>query len=112
MKAMIRSIRESDVAITPDGPKGPKYVVQEGAVALARMSGVPVVPVTFASSKKKIFGSWDDFNLPFPFSRGLFVWGEPFYVARDADIEESRLKLEKKMRELTEFADSQVLKEN
>lgn len=112
MKAMIKSIRESDIAITPDGPKGPKYIVQEGAVALARLSGVPVVPVTFASSKKKVFGSWDAFNLPFPFSRGLFVWGEPFYVPRDGDMEEARQELEKRMQELTEFADNQVQKEN
>ena len=111
MKAMIRSIRESDIAITPDGPKGPKYIVQEGTVALARLSGVPVVPVTFAASKKKVFGSWDAFNLPFPFSRGLFVWGEPFYVAKDADMEEARLELERQMQELTEFADEQVQKE-
>jgi lysophospholipid acyltransferase (LPLAT)-like uncharacterized protein len=112
MKAMIRSIRESDIAITPDGPKGPKYIVQEGTVALARLSGVPVVPVTFAASKKKIFGSWDAFNLPFPFSRGLFVWGEPFYVAKDADMEEARLELERQMQELTELADKQVQKES
>jgi len=112
MKAMIRSIRESDIAITPDGPKGPKYVVQEGTVALARMSGVPVVPVTFASSRKKIFGSWDAFNLPFPFSRGLFVWGEPFHVAKDADLKEARQELERRMQELTEFADRQVQKES
>jgi lysophospholipid acyltransferase (LPLAT)-like uncharacterized protein len=112
MKTMIRSIRESDIAITPDGPKGPKYIVQEGTVALARLSGVPVVPVTFAASKKKVFGSWDAFNLPFPFSRGLFVWGKPFYVAKDADMEEARLELERQMQELTEFADRQVQKES
>lgn len=112
MKAMIRSVRETDIAITPDGPKGPRYVVQEGAVALARMSGVPVVPVTFASSKKKVFRSWDAFNLPFPFSRGLFVWGEPFYVERGADIEEARQELERRMQELNEFADNKVEKED
>ncbi len=69
------------------------------------------MPVTFAASRKKIFGSWDAFNLPFPFSRGLFVWGEPFYVAKDADMEEARLELERQMQELTEFADEQVQKE-
>ncbi len=110
MREMIKALRESDIAITPDGPKGPRYVVQDGVIALARLAGVPIIPVTFASSKKKVFGSWDSFNLPYPFSRGVFMWGEPIYVSKDDDMEEKRKELEGKMREMTEFVDEYVSK--
>lgn len=105
MREMIKALKESDIAITPDGPKGPRYVVQDGVIALARLAGVPIVPVTFGSSKKKVFGSWDSFNLPSPFSRGVFMWGEPIYISKEDDMEEKRKELEGTMREMTEFVD-------
>lgn len=108
MREMIRAIKESDIAITPDGPKGPRYVVQDGVIALSRLSGVPVIPVTFGSSRKKVFGSWDSFNLPYPFSRGAFLWGEPIYVSKDDDMGQKRKELEEKMREMTESVDEYV----
>jgi lysophospholipid acyltransferase (LPLAT)-like uncharacterized protein len=66
------------------------------------------VPVSFRSSKKKIFNSWDQFLLPYPFSKGVFIWGDPICVDPDGDqddLEERRLLLEKKLCELTEMAD-------
>lgn len=108
MKEMIRSIRETDIAITPDGPQGPGYRVQGGIVALARMSGVPIVPVTFSASGRKVFGSWDSFMLPYPFSRGAFLWGEPVYVAKKDDPERKRIELETTMREMTDYIDAYV----
>ena len=42
----------ADLVVTPDGPKGPKWKVQEGVVFLAKMTGLPIVPVTVAYSKK------------------------------------------------------------
>src|SRR3990172_7496428 len=97
MREMIKAARESDIAITPDGPKGPRYIVQDGVIALARLAGVPIIPVTFGSSKKKVFGSWDSFNLPYPFSRGAFMWGEPIYVSKDDNMEDKRKELEVKL---------------
>lgn len=108
MREMIRAVKESDIGITPDGPRGPKYVVQEGTIALARLTGRPIIPLTFGSSRKKVFASWDAFNLPYPFSRGAFLWGEPLYVPKDADLEEKRKELETKLREMTEFVDNYV----
>ena len=108
MREMIKALRESDIAITPDGPKGPRYIAQDGVIALARLAGVPIIPVTFGSSKKKVFGSWDLFNLPYPFSRGAFMWGEPIYVSKDDNMEEKRKELEVKLREMTEFVDGYV----
>lgn len=98
----------SDIAIVPDGPKGPRYQVKFGVIELARRTGKPIIPVTFSSSKKKIFNSWDRFIFPYPFSRGVFIWGEPIWVDKEGDrlyFEEKRLLLEKRLNELTEMAD-------
>ena len=108
MREMVRAAKDSDIGITPDGPRGPKYVVQEGVIALARLTGKPILPLTFGSSKKKVFASWDAFNLPYPFSRGVFMWGEPIYVGKDDDMEEKRKELELKLWEMTEFVDGYV----
>lgn len=110
MREMVRASKHSDIGITPDGPRGPKYVVQDGVIALSRLTGVPVLPLTFGSSKKKVFASWDQFNLPYPFSRGVFMWGEPIYVGKEDDMEEKRKELELKLREMTEFVDEYVNK--
>lgn len=109
MREMVKASREYDIGITPDGPKGPKYVVQDGVIALARLTGVPILPLTFGSSKKKVFASWDAFNLPYPFSRGVFMWGEPIYVRKEDDMEEKRKELELKLREMTELVDGYVI---
>lgn len=111
MREMLRIIRENDIAITPDGPKGPKYVVQDGIIALARMSGVPILPVTFGASRKKIFASWDSFLMPKPFSRGAFIWGEPIFVSRNDDLDTKKKEVEKSLVELTEYIDDYVSKE-
>lgn len=54
LKGMIRAVRAgSDLAITPDGPRGPRYVVQGGVLEIAKLAQVPIYPVTFGGSKKK-----------------------------------------------------------
>jgi lysophospholipid acyltransferase (LPLAT)-like uncharacterized protein len=106
---MIRVFRKgSDLAITPDGPQGPKHVVQIGVVELARQTGAPIVPVTYSASRCKVFGSWDNFILPLPFCKVAYLWGEPLFVPRDAGkegLEKSRLLLQERMRQITEEAD-------
>jgi len=98
----------SDIGIAPDGPRGPRYRVQSGVIELARLTKRPVIPFTFSSSKRRILRTWDHFLLPYPFSKGIFIWGEPVYVDRNGDrahIEEKRLLLERRLNELTERAD-------
>ncbi len=56
LKQLIRSARAGDdLAVTPDGPRGPRQVVQLGVIELAKLTGLPIIPVTFGASKKKIF---------------------------------------------------------
>ena len=109
MRKMMRASKEGyDIAITPDGPRGPRYRVQNGIIELARRTGMTIIPVTFNSSRKKVFRSWDRFLLPYPFSRGVFIWGEPLLVPRQMNkgvFEQTRLLLERRLREITDRAD-------
>jgi lysophospholipid acyltransferase (LPLAT)-like uncharacterized protein len=109
LRGLVRALKGgSHVAITPDGPRGPRNRAQRGAIMLASGTGRPIFPVTFGASKKKIFNSWDRFLLPYPFSRGVFIWGEPIWVgARDdeAGIEEKRKTLEARLNQITAEAD-------
>lgn len=76
------------VAITPDGPRGPKYQAQPGIVALAQLTGRPVVPAGCWVRPKKTLRSWDAFQLPMPFCRVDLTLAEPIFVSRDAGPEE------------------------
>lgn len=94
--------------ITPDGPHGPRMRVSLGAIVLARMSGAPLVPATYAARPCKVIMSWDRFVLPFPFGRGVFAWGEPVFVPPNADsgtLEAARFLLEERMNALLAEAD-------
>jgi len=59
-------------AITPDGPRGPRHIVKEGAVILASLTGAPLIPVSFSSSKKKTFHPGTVYSSQFP-SQGVFL---------------------------------------
>jgi len=109
LRGMVRFFRTgANLAITPDGPQGPKHIVQTGVVELARQTGAPIVPVTYSASRCKVFASWDNFIVPLPFSKVAYVWGEPLFVPRDAGkdaLEKSRLLLQERMRQNTDEAD-------
>lgn len=111
-RRLIRLLRGGGiVGITPDGPSGPRMRVGEGTVALARLSGAPIIPATFAASRRRVLASWDRFVLALPFSRGVFLWGDPIDVPKDADpqiMEARRLELEQAMNALCERADAMV----
>ena len=88
-----------DLAITPDGPKGPRHVVKEGVVQLARLSGRPVVPMAFACSRGHRFRSWDRFLLPLPPGRGVYAFGAPLHYGEGETPEGFRLKVQQAMEE-------------
>lgn len=93
-----------DVAITPDGPKGPKQQANIGAIYLACISGVPIIPFSFDATKKITLASWDNFIIPLPFTRGIVVWGQEIKVPNDANeeiLEEKRKGLENSLNFLT-----------
>jgi lysophospholipid acyltransferase (LPLAT)-like uncharacterized protein len=74
--------RGYDLAITPDGPRGPRYVVQEGIMALAQLTGLPIIPVSYVATWKICVKSWDGFQIPLPFTRCEMNAGAPIFVPR------------------------------
>lgn len=86
LKRMLRALKNGEcVGISPDGPRGPRMRASSGVVAVARISGIPVIPGTFSVTRGRNLGSWDRFLVAWPFCRGVFVWGEPIEVPHDAD---------------------------
>lgn len=112
LKAMLRLLRDGEsVGITPDGPRGPRMRASDGASAIARLSGAPVVPAAFATRARRVLSSWDRFILPLPFTRGVFVWGDPVHVDRKADdsaLERARQAIEDGLNAVTQEADRLV----
>ena len=96
--------RGYDLAITPDGPRGPCYLVQEGVTSLAQVTGLPIVPVSYHVNWKIRVKSWDRFQIPLPFARCVMHFGPPVVVPRGISEEErERLRqvLEKRLTSIT-----------
>lgn len=112
LRAMVKSLAAGDcVGITPDGPAGPAMVASTGIVNVARLSGVPIVPVTFATSRRRTMRSWDKMQVALPFGRGAFIWGEPIDIASGLDepgIERARQLIEHRMLEMVAEAEARV----
>lgn len=93
-----------DVALTPDGPRGPRYVCKEGAIYLAQMTGLGIVPASYHLGWKICLKSWDRFQVPLPFSRVTVTLGEPLAVPRDASgeaRESLRRELDRRLQAVT-----------
>ena len=87
--------RGYDIAITPDGPRGPCYKVQEGVIALAQLTGQPIVVVSYHLTWKIRLKSWDRFQIPLPFTKCLMHLTPPIHVPRELSEEErARLRAE------------------
>ena len=76
--------RGYDLAVTPDGPRGPRYVLQEGVMTLAQVTGLPIIPYSCQLDWKIQLKSWDRFQIPLPFSRCEMTFGQPIRVPREA----------------------------
>lgn len=111
MRAMARHIEGGGVmAMTPDGPRGPRMRVKKGPIQLAKLAGAPLMGVTWSTSNRIVFDkSWDQFILPLPFGRGALIWTDPIAPppldASDEEIEAVRRKLEDEMNRIAAEAD-------
>ncbi len=93
-----------DLAIAPDGPRGPCYVVQDGIASLAQLTGKAIVPVSYRLSWKWTLRSWDRFQIPLPFARCEVHLGQPIRIPREASAAERehlRAELEARMKSIT-----------
>ena len=95
-------------AFTIDGPKGPAYVAKMGAVLLAKKTGHPIVPVTMALARYWTLPSWDQFQIPKPFTKARVYVAPPIYVPPDADedaLNAKRDELQKVLEDLNNETD-------
>lgn len=104
LKALLKLVRDMEsgkpTAFTLDGPRGPARVAQPGALWLAKVTGNPVLPLHIESSSHWTMNSWDQTQIPRPFSTVALVLGEPFYVPRAttaAELEAARRELERRL---------------
>jgi lysophospholipid acyltransferase (LPLAT)-like uncharacterized protein len=109
LRDLSRVLREGfDIGLSVDGPRGPRGSVQQGAIELSRMTGSAVIPLSGSSRPRKLFRSWDRFELPLPFARVVVSYGESFVVPSDAgerERERYRLLLEERIDCLTSGLD-------
>ena len=112
LRAMLKRLKEGAcVGITPDGPRGPAMNASLGIVNIARRAQVPIVPLTYATSRRRVLGTWDRFHLALPFGRGVYLWGEPIEIAADLDdagLEHARRLVEIRMLEMVHEAERRV----
>ncbi|MBV9734673.1 MAG: lysophospholipid acyltransferase family protein [Acidisphaera sp.] len=75
--------RGDQVALTPDGPRGPRRRAAPGVAQIAALAGVPVLPCGAQTTRRRVLESWDRMVVPLPFGRGVLVCGAPIAVPRD-----------------------------
>ncbi len=112
LREMIDILAKGDcIFMTPDGPKGPRQRMGEGAIRLAKLSGAPIIAYALSTKRHKLFNSWDKFMLPLPFSRGAIIFAGPVMVDKNAseqDIEKTRQKLEDMLNQATYKCDKKL----
>lgn len=112
LRTMLKALKAGEcVGITPDGPRGPRMRASPGVVNVARLARVPVITGAFSTRRRKVLGSWDHFVVALPFTRGVFVWGQPIEVPHDADeqtLEACRQRIEDEMNAVAATADRHV----
>jgi lysophospholipid acyltransferase (LPLAT)-like uncharacterized protein len=106
LRDMVRLLKKGhDISITPDGPRGPAEVAKTGIAQVARITGKAVVPVAYSASRCIRGTSWDRFIIPLPFSRVVFVLGEPLRYQDGEDMEAFRCRIEDALKGVTLRAD-------
>ncbi len=104
---MIRLMRKGKpMAFSVDGPKGPKYVAKSGACLLAKKTGNPLMPFVVECEKFWTIKSWDNLQIPKPFSRAKVIIAAPIYVSKTATDEEIEKKREEVQNTLDELVKS------
>jgi hypothetical protein len=104
MELIERADQGFHMAITPDGPKGPKRKVQQGVIYLAQKTGMGILPVGVALSRKITFDSWDNFELPLPFGKAAVVYGNPIMVGDGDPLHAKAMELEETINALGDQA--------
>ena len=89
-------------AITPDGPRGPRFVLKPGAVFTAQITGKPIIPIAYAAKPAWMLKTWDKFIISPPFARIRIAIGDPYFVPEqldDAQMEAAQREVERRLHE-------------
>lgn len=109
LRSLVKAARAGEsLAITPDGPRGPRQRLQPGVITAAQLTGLPIIPLACGASRAWWPGGWDRFCVPKPFAHVRVLYGEPRWVARDASDAELRRhagELETEMNAMIDEAD-------
>jgi len=107
--AIVRALAEgTPVALTPDGPRGPRQKMKLGPLRAAQKAGVPIVPVAAGATSAWYFGRWDRFMVPKPFTWIPVAIGPPVTLPPDAsatELGEIAVTIERDLDELTRIVD-------
>lgn len=100
-----------NLAVLPDGPRGPRYIAKPGIVHLAKAVAAPVYPMAYAPSRCVRLRSWDQLIIPLPFARIMIEIGTPLFVPAHADEDQlghCRVELERALNALTQSVDAKA----
>jgi len=95
-KSPFRAIKEifaalkakESLGITPDGPRGPAREINSNIVKIASKHNLCIVPISYGTSRKRVFASWDNFILPLPFGKTIFIYGNPIKIPSGVTAEQ------------------------
>ncbi|MBQ3934088.1 MAG: lysophospholipid acyltransferase family protein [Elusimicrobiaceae bacterium] len=92
------------LALTPDGPRGPIYQASQGVLALARKTGLPIIPVGVYATSKFSVNSWDKFQVILPFGKCSIVLGKSLTVKKEDNLKELSKELTLRIQDATSKA--------
>ena len=95
------------IVVTPDGPQGPEHVAKVGAVKAAQRTDALLIPITGHATRRWEIANWDTFEVPKPFGRIRFAFGEPLEAGAESSTEKLNSKLENRMISLQKENDAQ-----
>ena len=109
LRIMVKLLKTGNcIGITPDGPRGPRMRAGMGVITLAKLTGAPIFPTTYSTTRRTVLNSWDRFIVARSFGNGIFLWGAPIWVPKNANYEEMerlRKELENSLNSLSKQAD-------
>jgi len=97
LKGAFKALKKGrDIGMTPDGPKGPRYSVADGAAIIAQKKNIPIVTMNCKASKAWRMNSWDRFSIPKPFCTLDYYYCDPFYVT-DESLESAKNMIKERL---------------
>ncbi|PHS10634.1 MAG: hypothetical protein COA78_11045 [Blastopirellula sp.] len=109
LKELFRRSKKMQLVITPDGPRGPRRKLAQGAIFLSSKLQLPIIPIGFGFDRPWRIKTWDQFAVPRPFSHGRVIMGPQVQIPPNLDrdgIEHHRQHTESLLNYLTEYAEN------